>query len=600
MMLRAFPSDSAKLRHAVVLWLFVATAAGMVGVARASDASQVGAERNSPPPNILMLLAEDLSSRIGAFGDPIAVTPNLDTLAEEGARFTRVFSVASTCGPSRAALLTGMHAVSIASQHMRTSSRPGGAYKAVPPPHVKAFPEILRANGYYTFTDGKLDYQFSDVFAGSGPFTIWDEEGVADWSGREEGQPFFGLVNFMVTHESGAFPPLGNWPHSLIGFAMQWVHAFGDYDVGEGPVTPTEIVVPPYYADLPVVREDLARLYNNVYQLDQQIGKWLARLEREGLVENTIVIFLSDHGDGLPRAKRSLFDAGTRVPMIIRWPEQHRPPGRTAGSRDSRLVSFVDLAPTILSLAGIRSAMPTQGIDFLSGDSRRERIFLTQDRVDEVDDRQRAIRGDRFKYVRSDNPEWTVGHRNSFRDNLPMMRVLRARFEAGSLDPRQASLFEPIGREQLYDVEADPHELTNLAASPAHREVKEKLSAELSAWLERVEIEGAISEDEMVERNRIDGKVPVTGAPTIRFRDGALILESTTPGASLGYRLGGGPWRLFVGPVPVAPGERVEAKAVRYGFEESRSVEATAPPFEARSAFRPSHALLRGVDWFSA
>ena len=177
-------------------------------------------------PNVLLFVAEDLSGRIGAFGDPVASTPHIDRLAREGVRYPNTFTTAGVCAPSRAALITGVHQISIGAQHMRTSTRPAGAYTSVPPPELKAFPELLRAAGYYTFVNQKLDYQFSGVLAGSGPFTIWDAEGPESWRGRPDGAPFFGMINLGETHESGVFRPLGTWPHSGMHFLMQLYLAY--------------------------------------------------------------------------------------------------------------------------------------------------------------------------------------------------------------------------------------------------------------------------------------------------------------------------------------------------------------------------------------
>ena len=179
------------------------------------------------PPNLVLIVAEDLSARIGAFGDPLARTPHLDSFAAEGVRFPNVFTTAGVCAPSRAALITGMHQISLGAQHMRSSSRPGGGYRAVPPARVKAFPELLRGAGYYTSVNEKLDYQFSGVFTGSGPFTVWDAEGDEEgWRGRPQGAPFFAMFNLMETHESGVFAPLGSWPHSPLHLVIQLARAW--------------------------------------------------------------------------------------------------------------------------------------------------------------------------------------------------------------------------------------------------------------------------------------------------------------------------------------------------------------------------------------
>ena len=186
---------------------------------------------------------------------------------------------------------------------MRASSFPNGAYKAVPPAQVKAYPELLRAEGYYTWTDNKLDYQFSGVRAGSGPSTIWDDEGNdGGWQNRRSGQPFFGMINFLVTHESGVFTPLGSWPNGAIHLASQILRAVTLPKVNDiHPVQPSQVTIPPYYPDTPTVRSDIARHYNNIAAMDRQVGDILQQLENDGLADSTIVIWTTDHGDGLPR-----------------------------------------------------------------------------------------------------------------------------------------------------------------------------------------------------------------------------------------------------------------------------------------------------------
>ncbi|MFK7898245.1 MAG: sulfatase [Myxococcota bacterium] len=546
----------------------------------ASSAQSAAAKAPAKSPNILLLFAEDMSSRVGAFGDPVAVTPNLDRLAEEGVRFTNVFAGASTCGPSRAALLTGVHAIATGSQHMRTSSRPAGAYRSVPPPQIKAFPERLRAAGYYTFTDGKLDYQWSGVRAGSGPFTMWDEESSGRrWSGRRAGQPFFGLINFMSTHESGNFPALGSMPHSIMHFATQWMHFFGDYEIGVGPVRAESVSVPAYYPDTPTVRSDMARLYNNIFQMDAQVGAILDQLDREGLADETIVIWTTDHGEGLPRAKRSLHDAGLRVPMIIRWPEALRPKHLERGAEEKRLISLVDLAATIDGLAYVKTPPWVQGQDFLQPNSAREWIFATQDRVDDLFDRQRTVRDDRFVYIRSEAPELPIAAANDFRENLPMMREISALHEAGSLGANSSTLFDPVGEERLYDRESDPDEFVNLAGQPEWAPRLRRMSEALDGWLARMGPLAAMPEEEMVASFQAEGEPRVTRPPKMRAKGGRVLIQAPDAGASIGYRIAhpSAPsvdaWSLYTEPIFVAPGSEVSAKAVRYGWDESEIVE---------------------------
>jgi len=537
-----------------------------------------GAAAADPRPNILLLLAEDLGPRLGAFGDPVAVTPRLDRLAQEGTRYTRVFTTAGVCAPSRAALLTGVHAISTGSHHMRTSNR---GYRAVPPPEVKAFPELLRAAGYATFTDFKLDYQFSGTGAGSGPFTIWDDEGLtAHWRKLGGERPFFGLINFLETHESGVFPRPA-LPRSGAHAYMQLIHLLlhiGHDDV----VSPEDVSLPPYYPDTPLVRQDVARHYNNVHRMDERVGAILDQLQADGLLDSTVVIWTTDHGDGLPRAKRELFDSGLHIPMIIRWPASLRPPDAEPGAEDRRLVSFVDLAPTILALAGVRAPVWMDGHVFAGTQAAPQRryVFAARDRIDELPDRQRSVRDERYKYIRSYLPGTPGAAHVAWRDVLDTMRELWAHHERGELDAAAALWFEPRPEESLYDTWNDPHEVHDLATNPEYEPVLERLRGALDAWLaERVDM-GAVPEEEMIAEMWPGGDQPVTGEPIIEILGGdtapRVRISATTPGSSLGYRLGDGTWRLYTEIFSAPPGTRIEAKAVRYGWAESRPVRAVA------------------------
>ena len=526
-------------------------------------------------PSLLLLVAEDLGPRIGAFGDEVARTPNLDRLAREGIRYPNTFTTAGVCAPSRAALITGRHQASIGAQHMRASSRPAGGYRSVPAADVKAFPERLRAAGYYTFVTEKLDYQFSGPGTGTGPFTIWDaEDDAALWRGGDPGQPFFGMLSFLETHETGVLGPLGTWPRDLLHLGIQLWRAwrFG-LPGGEDPTPPEVVKVPPFYPDTPIVRADLARHYDNIQQMDAAVGEVLARLEADGLADSTIVIWTTDHGDGLPRAKRELLDTGIRVPMIVRWPEAWRPRGSVPGSVDGQLISFVDLAPTLLDLAGVAPPDGLHGRSFVSPDSPpRDYVYAARDRMDEVIDRQRAVRDLRFKYIRSSHPELPGAHPLAFRDNLDVMRELRRLHESDALDREQEIWFEPPGRERLYDTARDPWELANLASDPAYAEALARMRSALDAWLDRVGDTREIAEEEMVARFQPRGDPEVTPPPSIVVEGRRVSIRSDTAGASLGYRIDGDRWRLYTGPFDVPLGSSVSAKAVRYGWDESEAV----------------------------
>src|SRR6185437_63761 len=203
-----------------------------------------------------------------------------------------------------------------------------------------AFPELLRAAGYYTYATGKSDYQFSDMLGG-GPFSIWDKQNARplDWQGRPGRQPFYAWINLECDHESDTF--VGHWPHSLNDLFTQGLRLYQGCS-SRGPIKPGDIQVPPYYPDTPTVRTDMAHHYNAVHQVDGQVGEIVKALRDDGLLDNTIILVLPDHGDGLPRAKRDLYDAGIHLPLIVWWPEKYRPAGVTPGMIDGRMISYVD------------------------------------------------------------------------------------------------------------------------------------------------------------------------------------------------------------------------------------------------------------------
>lgn len=539
-------------------------------------------------PNVLLLVAEDMSPRIGAFGDPVALTPNIDRLAEQGVRFPNTFTTAGVCAPSRAALMTGRYQTSIGAHAMRTRSygkgKPGiepQGYDAVPPPEVKAFPELLRAAGYATLNSVKTDYQFGE------PFTIWDENGVfVEWSDRPKGRPFFAMENFFVTHESGLFPR--RFPRDGIEASLRLAHLGNEWSYEE-VVSPEEVQVPPYYPDTPVVRKTLARLYGNIALMDAQVGRILSELEAAGLADSTIVVFTTDHGDGLPRAKREVYDSGIRVPMVIRWPRKWMPDGLEPGQIDERLVSFIDLAPQILAWAGLATPPWMQGRPFVGpgSDPPREMIFAARDRMDEVEDRVRAARDRQWKYIRNYRPEQAGALPSAFRDHLDLMAELWELDRAGQLEGPPALWFAaPRPREELYFLPEDPDEVRNRVGDPEHEATLVRMRAELDAWLAAIPDQGAIPEPELVEGFWPGGVQPTTSPPSVRIVPAvgggeSVVLDSATPGASIGFRRNGrgviSDWDLYGGAFVAVAGDEIEAKAIRYGYEESDVVQFRVP-----------------------
>jgi uncharacterized protein (TIGR02145 family) len=507
-------------------------------------------------PNVLCIVCEDISPRLGSYGDPVALTPVLDRLAREGVRFTRVFSSSGVCAPSRAALITGMYASAIGANNMRTSSadRVGlPSYEAVPPPAVRPFTEYLRAAGYYTTNNAKTDYQFQP------PLTAWDESGRdAHWMNRPEGMPFFSVFNLETTHESQV------------------------WDRADDPVVvpPERVILPPYYPDTPAVRRDVARVYSNVAIMDRQVGELLALLEAAGLADDTIVLFYSDNGGPLPRGKREMLDSGLQVPFMIRFPD-----GSNAGGVVDDLVAFVDVPATILSLAGVPVPKHMHGRPFW-GDQKgppREHVFAARDRMDERVDHVRAVRDRRFKYVRNYRTDLPRYQDIDYRRQMATMRdILRLRDE-GKLDPVQSLWFEPTKpEEELYDTEADPHEVRDLAGDPAHRAPLERLRAALDGWLRETGDRPGRPEAELLEELWPGRVQPRTVAPAIAWHDGRVVIDSPTPGSAVAYQIDGrglrpDHWRLYTGPFAARSGAVVTAAANRVGWAPSATVRFAVP-----------------------
>ena len=525
-------------------------------------------------PNIVLVLFEDMSPRVGSFGDPLAHTPNLDRIASEGVRYSRVFTSSGVCAPSRAALMTGQYQQTIGAQHMRTSGpsgSPGGGpqnYLAVPPAYVKAFPEFLRQTGYFTSNNSKTDYQFGT------PFTVWDASAPgADWSGRATDQPFFHMVSLFNTHESAIWPLDMETSNATEAYLVNRNREA--FQTRKARTDPEDVTVPPYLPDTPSVRRDIATHYDNIAFTDEALGALYDRLSDEGLLDNTILIVSTDHGDGLPRMKRSLYDSGLHVPMVIRFPD-----GRDAGTINEELISFIDLAPTILSWANTTKPEHLHGYDF-SGEDRdpaRTYIFAAQDRMDNDPNRRRAVRDQRFKLIQNYVPGDPFFVPLEFRDAQPTMKALWQGLEDGTLTDIQASLFRPLPEIQLYDTQTDPHEVVNLSDDPAYAEDRLRLQAALDDWMAAHPDLSKKPEADMILDLWPDGVQPETAAPDVSVTKTGSNLEvtltSTTPGASIGYKTNetSEAWHLYTEPLSLPLETRLFAKAIRYGYAESEVV----------------------------
>ncbi len=447
------------------------------------------AAQEAAKPNILWITCEDISPNLGCYGDDYAVTPNLDRLATQGVRYTHAFAPIGVCAPARSCLITGMYPPSLGSQHMRCQIKLPAA--------VRCFPEYLRKAGYYCTNNSKKDYNFNE------PKATWDASGRnAHWKKRRGDQPFFSVFNFTTCHESQIRLPEARY--------QQRTRDYNDNERHD----PDQAPVPPYHPNTPEVRKDWARYADMVTFMDRQVGNLLKELEADGLADDTIVFFYSDHGAGMPRSKRWLYDSSTRVPLIIRCPAKwrHLVPGEP-GSTSDRLVSFVDFGPTVLSLAGIERPKPMQGKPFLGKHAMapRKYIYGYRDRMDERYDLIRCVRDQQFKYIRNYMPQLPYFHHQhiSYMYQMPTMQVWQRLADAGKLEGANAvfmALSKPT--EELYDTEADPHEVNNLAAEPAHQETLKRLRAEHRRWMKKIIDLGLLPEPDL--RSRFGNTPPYT------------------------------------------------------------------------------------------
>ena len=522
-------------------------------------------ELNSKP-NILWIVAEDLSEYIPSFGDSTVVTPNISKLAAEGVCYDNFFAPHPVCAPARAAIITGMYANSIGASHMRTGPWYGGrpskeaiknyekkampsnikAYEAIPSPDIKMFTEYLRKEGYYCSNNSKEDYQFIKTT------TAWDDSSnKAHWRNREPNQPFFSVFNIGITHESQI------WKKQKDSL---WV----DKNL--------EVPVPPYLPETDLAKKDIRRMYSNIKQMDAQVGNILQELEEDGLLDNTIVFWYTDHGGPLPRQKRLLYDSGVKVPMIIRFPEAVR-----ANTRDNRLISFVDLAPTLLSLANLEPPEYMQGRAFL-GEYKRsiepQYVYGAADRFDETTDHVRSVRDKNFKYVKYYDPEKPMFLEVAYRNQMPIMQELLRLRKENNLSKEQALWFR--GKkpdEELFDIQNDPYEIHDLAKDPAYESTLKKMRMVCENWIVDINDTGLISEETLIAKFHPEGFQPQTGAVQVKKQNNNIELFSSTIGASIGYKIlkdGVNPdnisWMIYAEPMTLHPDEKLFAIAHRIGY----------------------------------
>lgn len=525
-------------------------------------------KKKEKPLNIVWLSTEDMGPILGSYGNNVIKTPNLDKLAKEGVRYTNAFSTVGVCAPSRFSIITGMYAARLGAHNMRTGNyhnyytpeevthntyigvkdktgRNIPEYEVVTPSYVKPFTEILRKEGYYTANNFKCDYQFN------APFTAWDEVSKSvSFKDAPKGKPFFYVRNFLVTHESRIWQR----KNELL------------------TVKPEDVIVPAYFADIPEVRNDIARKYSNIEEMDRQVGELMKQLEEDDLLDNTIIMFWSDHGGNLLRQKRAVGNTGLHVPLIIRYPNK-----KMAGKVDDRIVSLMDLGPTVLSLLNIKPPKHYDGKAFAGAynETPRKLAFGSADRFDETTDMQRSVLDGRFVYIKNFLPHLPLIYRNKYREQIPMNAKLIELNRQKKLKGDAAYMFmETKPREELYDLQNDPYEIHNLADDPKYAERISKYRKALANWQLEIGDKGFIPEHDLIEMFWPEMIQPITQNVTFKNpKKGTLKMSCTTEGASIGYQtgkdIGTKHWALYHTPIKIDKNQKIVARAIRIGFKAS-------------------------------
>ena len=529
--------------------------------------SAAGQDASKQPLNVIWISVEDMGPVLSAYGNNTIHTPNIDRLANEGVKYTNAYATVGVCAPSRFSIITGMYPARLGAHNMRTGDHNNFKwpedvkfrqnkgvidnsgenipdYEVVPPSYVKPFTEYLRSEGYYCVNDNKCDYQFN------APFTAWDDVyGGGSYKNATDGAPFFYVKNYYTTHESRI-----------------WLRK-------DKPMTvhPDKVPIPDYYPDIPVVRNDIARKYSNIEALDQEVGELLEQLEADGVMENSVIFFWSDHGGNLIRQKRAVGNSGLHVPLIIRYPDGYR-----AGETENRLVSLMDLGPTVMSLIGLEPPNHMDGKAFagIFEESPRQYIYGSADRFDESTDMQRSVLDGRFVYIKNFMPERPLIYRNRYREQITMNKHLIELVLAGELEGDAAYIFmksKPI--EELYDLESDPYEVHNLATDIAYSQKLKEFRVQLKQWQTAIDDKGFTPENEIIKTFWPNMKQPKTDAVFIQTNEQNILLSCKTDGASIGYQLGedigSQYWQLYTAPIQIKSNEKIRARAIRIGYKAS-------------------------------
>jgi len=424
-------------------------------------------------PNILWLTSEDNNVNwVGCYGNKFAETPNIDRLASEGFQYMHCYANAPVCAPSRSTWITGVHALSMGTHPMRSR---------YPIPHDKIsyYPDLLKKAGYFVGNARKTDYNIG----GRDDRSCWDTADL-DWQKLKNNQPFFMVINNNKSHESKAFGDVNHTKHD-----------------------PKNVRLAKYHPDLPDIRKNYAHYHDQVKKMDADIGMNLAKLKKMGLAENTIVIYNSDHGGVLPRSKRFLYDSGTHCPLVIRIPEKFKylRPGNP-GIKVDRMVSFIDMTKTWLSICGAETPDYLQGKIFLGKDAEERKLhFSFRGRMDERCDSVRTAREGKYLYVRNYMPYFPNGQHLNYLWKMKATQAWDAYNRAGKTDAVTGRFFRPRLSEELYDTESDPDNINNLAANPEYAPMLKRLSRAMDKWQLEIHDSALLPESEIVKRAKDNG-----------------------------------------------------------------------------------------------
>jgi uncharacterized sulfatase len=428
-------------------------------------------------PNIIWIITEDISPELGCYGYDQVKTPNLDAFAKQGVRHTNTYVTGSVCSISRSALITGMSQTTIGAHNHRSHQNDG---YTLPAP-VKPITDYLQQAGYYRVLaemtpngmkkTEHLDYNFNwtnKYFDGN------------DWKQRKEGQPFFAEIHISVTHR-GPIWKTGVQQH-------------------QPQIDPAKVKLPPYYPDHPIARDDWATYLESIQLMDSYVGNFLKRLDQEGLSENTVVIFISDHGRCHVRDKQFLYDGGIHIPFIMRWPGHLKP-----GTLNDDLISSIDISATTLKVAGIDPPKYMEGQSIIgTAIKKRDYIIAAKDRMDETVDKMRCVRTKRYKYIKNYYPERPYMQPNKYKETeYPVWNLMKDLYAQGKLTPAQALFCAPTKpAEELYDIQADPDELNNLAALPRHQKALKNMRHLLDKWIKDTDDKGQYPEKELPQTEK--------------------------------------------------------------------------------------------------